>query len=99
LSETLQEIIDKLWIAPEHAEWTPKTDVLSLSDVREWIKSSDIEILGFTHDLIHDSRFRIEPALPLDEYKDFVKHYFERCLRDNPEGEWQTAATQLAEIS
>jgi hypothetical protein len=88
LSETLQEIIDKLWIAPEHAEWTPKTDVLSLSDVREWIKSSDIEILGFTHDLIHDGRFRIEPVLPLNEYKDFVKHYFELCLRDNPEGEW-----------
>jgi len=88
VSETLQEIIDKLWIAPEHAEWTPKTDVVSLSDVREWAKSSDIEILGFTHGLIHDGRFRIEPALPLNEYKEFVKHYFERCLREDREGEW-----------
>ncbi len=88
MSETLQEIIDKLWIAPKHAEWTPKTDVVSLSDVREWAKSSDIEILGFTHGLIHNGRFRIEPALSLTEYKEFVKHYFERCLREDPQGEW-----------
>jgi len=88
LSGTLQEIIDKLWIAPKHAEWTPKTDVVSLSDVHEWAKSSDIEILGFTHGLIHNGRFRIEPALSLTEYKEFVKHYFERCLREDPQGEW-----------
>jgi hypothetical protein len=86
--ETLQELIDKLWISPEHAEWTPKTDVVTLCDVREWARNSDIEILGFTHSLIHDGRFRIEPALPLNEYKDFVKHYFERCLREDPQGEW-----------
>ena len=61
---------------------------MSLTDVREWVKSSDSEILGFTHALIHDGRFRIEPALPLNEYKDFVKRYFERCLRDDPDGEW-----------
>ncbi len=88
MSGTLQEIIDKLWIAPKHAEWTPKTDVVSLSDVHEWAKSSDIEILGFTHGLIHNGRFRIEPALSLTEYKEFVKHYFERCLREDPQGEW-----------
>jgi hypothetical protein len=88
VSEALKEIIDKLWIAPENAEWTRKTDVVSLSDVREWTRSSDIEILGFTHALIHDSRFRIEPVFPLTEYTSFVKHYFERCLREDPEGDW-----------
>jgi hypothetical protein len=59
--ETLQEIIDKLWIAPEHAEWTPKTDVLLLSDVREWAKSSDIEILGLSMPLFTTAIFRWNP--------------------------------------
>jgi hypothetical protein len=28
MSESLQEIINRLWTTPEHAEWAPKTDVL-----------------------------------------------------------------------
>jgi len=88
VSEGLREIINKLWIAPENAEWTPKTDVVPLSDLRRWLKSDDIEIVGFAHSLIDDYRFRIEPALTVNEYKDFLKHYFERCLREDPQGEW-----------
>ena len=72
MSDPLQEIINRLWIAPENAEWTPKTDTVSLSDVRNWFKSDDIEILGFTSALIHDAPFRIEPPLPPEEYKGFV---------------------------
>ena len=30
MDESLQEIISRLWSTPEHAEWTPKTDVLAL---------------------------------------------------------------------
>jgi hypothetical protein len=88
MSETLQQIIGRLWIAPENAEWTPKTDVVPLEDIREWMKSSDIEILGFTHSLIHNGRFRIDPPITPAEYTDFVRHYFERCLHENPDGEW-----------
>ena len=88
MSEGLREIINKLWIAPENAEWTLKTDVVPLSDLRRWLKSDDIEIVGFAHSLIDDDRFRIEPALTVNEYKDFLKHYFERCLREDPQGEW-----------
>ena len=55
MSETLQEIINKLWIAPDNAEWTPKTDTVQLGDVRRWLKSDDIEILGFTNALIDDA--------------------------------------------
>lgn len=87
-SKALQAIIDKLWIAPEHAEWTPKTDVLSRDDIREWSRSDDIEILGLTQVLIHKGSFRIEPPISLREYIDILKHYFERCLRENPDGDW-----------
>jgi len=88
MSETLQAIINKLWIAPDNAQWTQKTDTVQLSDIRRWSKSDDIEILGFTSALIHDARFRIEPPFTPNEYKDFLTHYYERCLKEDPKGEW-----------
>jgi hypothetical protein len=88
MSESLQEIISRLWNTPERAEWTPKTDVVALSDIQRWMVSSDIEILGFTHHFVSDRRFRIEPPISLPEYVEFAKRYCERCLRENPDGEW-----------
>jgi hypothetical protein len=88
MSETLQAIINKLWIAPDNAQWTAKTDTVQLSDIRRWSKSDDIEILGFTSALIHDARFRIEPPFTPNEYKGFVTHYYERCLKEDPKGQW-----------
>jgi hypothetical protein len=72
MSESLQEIIDKLWVTPERAEWTPKTDVVALSDVQRWMASGDIEILGFTQALLSNRRFRIEPPISLSEYVEFT---------------------------
>ena len=83
MSETLKEIINKLWIVPDNAEWTPKTDTVELGDFRRWSKSHDIEILGFTSALIDDARFRVEPPLTPNEYKSFVTHYYERCLKED----------------
>jgi hypothetical protein len=88
MTELLQEIISRLWTTSEHAEWTPKTDVIALSDVQRWMASSDIEILGLTHRLLGNRRFRIEPPIALAEYIKFIKHYYERCLRENPDGKW-----------
>ncbi len=75
MGDTLQAIINRLWIASDNAQWTPKTDTVSLSDVRQWFKSDDIEVLGFTSALVHDARFRIEPPLRPNEYKTFVTRY------------------------
>jgi hypothetical protein len=88
MSDTLEAIINRLWIAPDNAEWTPKTDTVPLSDVRQWFKSEDIEVLGFASGLVHDARFRIEPPLTPHEYKTFVMHYYGRCLKEDPKGEW-----------
>jgi len=89
---TLIGLIERLWIAPENAEWKPKTDVLSLSDVKRWMDSDDIEVLGFTDAMIHDGRFRIEPPLPVVDYVRWIKHYFARCFRENPDGEWSDSS-------
>src|SRR5437879_5533304 len=88
MSETFEEIIAKLWTTPERAEWIPKTDTVALSDVQRWMASNDIEILGFTYSLISNVRFRVEPPISLSEYVEFIKRYYERCLRENPDGEW-----------
>jgi hypothetical protein len=89
---TVKTIIERLWVAPENAEWAPKSDVLPLSDVERWMESEDIEVLGFTVAMIHDGRFRIEPPLPVDEYVRWVEHYSERCFRENPDGEWSDSS-------
>jgi hypothetical protein len=88
MSESLQEIINQLWNTRDNAEWTPKTEVVALSDVQRWIHSSDIETLAFVHNLLSETRFRVEPAISIAEYIDFTKRYYERCIRENPDGEW-----------
>lgn len=88
MPETLESIINKLWMAPENAEWRPKTDTLSLTDLRRWSASEDIEVLGFASAMIHDARFHIEPPLTPDEYARFVMLYYGRCLKEDPQGQW-----------
>ena len=90
MNESLQEIINRLWNTPENAEWSPKTDFVALSDIQRWIESSDIETLGFTHSLLSDTRIRVEPPISIAEYVRFTKKYYERCLRENPDGEWSS---------
>jgi hypothetical protein len=92
MTETLQQIIDRLWHAPKDAEWTQKTDVVSLDDVRVWMASDDIELLGFTHHLLSNRRFRIEPPISMGEYVVFTKLYCERCFKENPDGEWSDSS-------
>lgn len=98
----MQEIIGKLWATPEHAEWIPKTDTIAYSDVQTWMASGDIEILGLTHHLLSDQRFRVEPPIPILDYIKFTKHYYERCLLENPDGAWSdsrhSAGTDLVNL-
>jgi hypothetical protein len=89
---TLQGLIEQLWVAPENAEWTPKTHVLPLDQVKCWMQSPDIEVLGFTDAMIHDGRFRIEPPLAVADYVAWVKHYCGRCFRENPGGDWSDSS-------
>jgi hypothetical protein len=101
-NEALRQIATRLFETPLHAEWTPKTDVIPLSDLREWMKSGDIEIVGFAYHMIGNARFRIEPPLAVEEYVDFIKGYYERCLLENPDGDWSdsrfTAGADLVNI-
>jgi hypothetical protein len=89
---TLASLIERLWDASENAEWKPKTAVLPLLELKEWMTSDDLEVLGFVNAQIHDRRFSIEPALPIFDYVQWVKHYYGRCFRENPDGEWSASS-------
>jgi hypothetical protein len=99
---TVDEILNQLWIHPDNAEWTPKTDVIPLEQVKRWMASSDIEVLGLAHATVFERRFRIEPELTLDDYVAFFKHYYGRCFRESPDGEWSdsrwTAGYELVSV-
>ncbi len=41
-----------------------------------------------THALLSGRRFRIEPPISISEYIEFSKRYYERCLKENPDGDW-----------
>jgi len=78
-------------VVVERSEWIPKGDVVALDDVLGRSTSDSVEVLGFVHALIHDHRFRIEPSISQRQYVGFIKLYFERCLREDPQGEWASS--------
>jgi hypothetical protein len=84
----LEDLVTHFWNSHEDSEWTQKTDVIPGDQLREWMRSDDIEVLGFLFAMIDDARFHIEPPIDVREYCDFVKRYSARCFRENPDGEW-----------
>jgi hypothetical protein len=56
--------------------------------VLDWMRTGDIECMGAIHALITGHFARIEPPLTFDEYHPFVMTYLQRCLLENPQGEW-----------
>jgi hypothetical protein len=95
-NHTADQIIDELWNHPENAEWTPKVKVIPGAGFREWMRSADIEVLGVAYSLLGDHRFEIEPSLSLEEYIEFVRRYYTRCIMENPDGDWSDSRFSAA---
>jgi len=85
-SAYLDEIVLALGSDPEN----PNTDPINRDEVLEWMSTTDIESMGALFYLITDSRHypRIQPPLEFNHYHSFVKAYYEKCLIENPDGEW-----------
>lgn len=67
-----------------------ETSVIPAPEVRRWMSSDDIEVLGATYELLTNTRHapRISPALAFDDVFKFLLRYYEICLRKDLEGEW-----------
>ncbi len=59
-----------------------------------WMKSEDIEVLGAVFRLLHKKEHysRIDPPLTFSDYHPFHLRYYERCLRENPDGKWSDSS-------
>jgi hypothetical protein len=82
LAQEIYEVVG----SPEEARSTP----ISRDMVKTWMASNDLDALGAVHAMLHTPQYlqRISPPIEADEGRCFVMHYFERCLRENPDSEW-----------
>ena len=77
----LQEIISEL-TGESGTRSIPRQRVL------DWMGTDDIECMGAIFCLITGHFDRIQPPLQFDEYHPFAMAYFQRCLLEDPQGEW-----------
>ncbi|MEA2695149.1 MAG: hypothetical protein QOJ16_4536 [Acidobacteriota bacterium] len=66
---------------------------IPVDQVRHWLSSSDIEVMGAAYSFIMKPRFYrgIVPPLTLEEYKLFLLKYYERCFREDPVSDWASS--------
>jgi glutaredoxin 2 len=72
----------------------PLVDSIPYEKVKNWMRSQDVEVLGAVADLISGERqqyLRIKPYLSLEDYHRFYMNYYERCFKDNPNGQWASS--------
>lgn len=83
--QLIETIIDEFGL-PE----SPKSHTIDNADIKNWMRSSNIEVLGVLTSYILEKEYsrRIEPNLTFEEVHRFIMSYYERCLVEDPKGEW-----------
>ena len=87
-----------------HQSSSPLKDIVSEFDKREpisheavksWMETQDIEAMGALMSLLADEKHaqRIDPPILFQEYFPFATRYYERSIRENPDGEWSDSRT------
>ncbi|MBM4257997.1 MAG: hypothetical protein FJ147_19155 [Deltaproteobacteria bacterium] len=86
-NSTLDEIVAELMLTSD------KVSPILHDQVKVWMKTDDIEALGALYELLTEKRFytRIQPPLQFDDYHSFILQYYERCLREDPDGKWSNS--------
>jgi hypothetical protein len=64
--------------------------VISEKKVRQWMATTDLEAMGALYALLSEPAqvARIRPPIDKLDVSAFLRHYFERCITENPESEW-----------
>ena len=70
--------------------------LLDRDQVLRWSASEDIDTLGALSSLLFhpDESRRITPNLTLEDYLQIELPYLERCLKEDPQGEWADSRWQ-----
>jgi hypothetical protein len=91
-------------MSDDHQDASPLTEIVAEFDkttpiardtVKRWMETEDIEAMGALMNLLADKKHfqRIDPPLAFQEYFPFAMHYYERSIRENPDGEWSDSRT------
>jgi hypothetical protein len=77
---------------------SPKDHIISQELVKKWMNSKDIDVLGVVSSYLLKKEYtkRIEPQLTFDDVHPFIMSYFERCLLENPDGDWTDSSYEAA---
>jgi hypothetical protein len=61
--------------------------------VLHWMEADDINVLGAVYHTIANPQYtaHIRPPLTLEQYRSFLMHYFGRCFREDPQGDWSSS--------
>ena len=65
-----------------------KQQPVPIFEVREWLRSGALDVLGVVNDLILEHPDIIQPRLTLQESCDAVRAYYKRCLAEDRESEF-----------
>lgn len=69
---------------------SPRTDKIGKEKILKWMQDEDVEALGaLFHFLSKPEMYsRIVPYLTYEDHHDFWLRYFEKCLLEDPDGDW-----------
>jgi hypothetical protein len=69
---------------------SPRDLPIPKSQVLNWMRADDVEALGALYAFVTKREYsnRIQPPLTFDDCWSFTARYFEKCLSDDPSGEW-----------
>ena len=66
------------------------TEPILKATVLAWLHSDELEVRGAAEYVLmeRDACKRVHPYLSARDYVDFMMPYYERCLKENPDGEY-----------
>lgn len=72
-----------------------KSSLIAHEAVKHWMETQDIEAMGALMSLLSNEKHsqRIDPPIMFEEYFPFATLYYERSIRENPDGEWSDSRT------
>lgn len=87
-----------------HRHQSPLNEIVSEFDksapiaheaVKRWMETQDIEAMGALMNLLADEKHlqRIVPPIRFEQYFPFATRYYERAIRESPDGEWSDSRT------
>jgi hypothetical protein len=90
-AQFIMTMLDEITSAMEKSQRS--TVPIDGSEVRTWLSATDIETLGAAYSFIMEPRLSrgITPPLTLNDHKNFLLRYYERCFLEDLQSKWASS--------